>query len=62
MDMAFGSVGVDARRVEDELGREDDGGSAGTCDREVSSSGVAAVKLLADAIPYWEADGLIVSD
>lgn len=62
MDMAFGSVGVDAGRVEEELGREDDGGSARSCDRGVLSLGMAAVKLLADAIPHGEADGVVVSD
>ena len=61
MEMAFGSLGVDAGRVEDEVGREDDGGPARTCNR-VLISGVAAVELLADAIPHGEADGLIVSD
>lgn len=59
MDTAFGSVGVDAGRIEDEVGREDDSGSARIFNR-VSISGVAAVGLLADAIPHGKAEGLVV--
>ncbi len=54
--------GFEAGRVEEELGREDDGGSARTCDRDASSLGLAAVKLIGGAIWHGEADGLVVSN
>jgi hypothetical protein len=62
MDMALGSVGVDAGREEEELGWEDGGVSVRKSDSRVSSSGEVAFKVLADAILQVEAEGLVRDD